>query len=176
MQPSLYRRVLGQAYETMPGAWQALHDSGTSSWHGRCTVDGGETASARLLAWLFRLPAEASDAPIVVSFEVSRESETWTRRIGARAMRSQQFAGPRPGSITEQFGVLAFDLDLPIRDERMDLVIAGGRCLGAPLPRLLLPRVRACEFVVVGRFCFDVSIALPIVGRLVRYRGWLTSR
>ena len=155
-----------------------MHDSGSSIWQGRCTVDGGETALARLLAWLFQLPAEAVDSSNTVEFEVSGKGETWTRRVGGRTMRSRQFVGPRskPGAIVEQFGMLAFDLDLPIHDGRVDLVIVAGRCLGFPLPGFLLPRVQAFEHVVGGRFCFDVTIGLPVAGRLVRYRGWLTDR
>ena len=43
------------------------------------------------------------------------------------------------------------------------------------LPAALRPRTRACERVdAEGRFRFDVALAVPLVGFLVRYRGWLT--
>jgi hypothetical protein len=50
------------------------------------------------------------------------------------------------------------------------------RCCGLPLPRALWPAIEASESQDDGRFCFDVRIALPLVGRLVHYRGWLTDR
>jgi hypothetical protein len=35
--------------------------------------------------------------------------------------------------------------------------------------------IEATETEEQGRFCFDVQIGLPLMGRLVRYRGWLAS-
>ena len=49
-----------------------------------------------------------------------------------------------------------------------------GWLFGLPLPRWLLPRSEAREYVEDDRFHFDVAIDAPLgIGRLVRYRGWL---
>ncbi len=42
------------------------------------------------------------------------------------------------------------------------------------MPRFLLPLGVAREYEADGRFHFDVPIALPLVGPLVHYKGWLT--
>jgi len=43
-----------------------------------------------------------------------------------------------------------------------------------PLPRFLMPGTVTHEQIdAEGRFAFDVEISAPLVGRLVRYRGWL---
>lgn len=42
-----------------------------------------------------------------------------------------------------------------------------------PLPLMLAPKSRAREWEADGRFWFDVPIALPLLGRIVHYRGWL---
>ena len=178
LKPSLYRRVLGSAYEEMPAAWRALHDSGASTWKGQCVCDPAETWAGRLISRLFRFPVSDSEAPISVEFAMSGAGETWTPRIGRRVMRSRQYIGVRGrrGAVVEQFGPLAFDLDLPIEKGRMDLVMTGARFLGVSLPRWCWPHVRAFETGAEGRFRFDVEISLPGIGRLVRYRGWLTDR
>jgi hypothetical protein len=178
LKPSLYRRVLGSAYEEMPVAWRALHDSGVSTWKGQCLCDPAETWAGRLVSRLFQFPTADSEAPISVEFTMSGAGETWTRRIGRRVMRSRQYIGVRGkrGAVVEQFGPLAFDLDLPIENGRMDLVMTGARCLGVSLPRWCWPRVHAFESGAEGKFRFDVEIGLPGIGRLVRYRGWLTDR
>ena len=178
LKPSLYRRVLGSAYEEMPVAWRALHDSGASTWKGQCLCDPAETWGGRLVSRLFQFPAGESEAPISVEFTMSGAGEVWTRRIGRRVMRSRQYIGVRGrrGAVVEQFGPLAFDLDLPIDKGRMDLVMTGARFLGVPLPRWCWPRVRAFETGGEGKFRFDVEIGLQGIGRLVRYRGWLTDR
>jgi hypothetical protein len=178
LRPSLYRRVLGAAYDRQSRAGQALHDAGPSHWKGRCTVTGAQTLAGRLMAWLFQLPAATDDAPIVVEFSASGTGELWTRRIGSRVMRSRQFIGLRrpAGWIVERFGILDFDLLVQVADGRLTLSMRGMRCCGLPLPRALWPMIEAAESEEEGRFCFDVQIGLPLVGRLVRYRGWLTDR
>jgi hypothetical protein len=35
--------------------------------------------------------------------------------------------------------------------------------------------IEAMESEEDGRFRFDVRIGLPLIGQLVRYRGWLTD-
>lgn len=178
LRPSLYRRVLGAAYDRQSRAGQALHDAGPSHWKGRCTVTGAETLAGRVMAWLFQLPAPTDDAPIVVEFTTAGTGELWTRRIGGRAMRSRQFIGLRrpAGWIVERFGILDFDLLVQVADGRLTLSMRGMRCLGVPLPRALWPMIEATESEEEGKFRFDVQIGLPLVGRLVRYRGWLTDR
>ena len=54
--------------------------------------------------------------------------------------------------------------------------MSGMRFAGMPLPRFCWPRIRAAETEQEGRFRFDVEIGLPGIGRLVRYRGFLTGR
>ena len=80
------------------------------------------------------------------------------------------------GWIVERFGVFDFDLEVQVGDERLELSMRGMRCCGLPLPRALWPAIEATESEEEGRFRFDVQIGLPLVGRLVRYRGWLTDR
>jgi len=177
--PSLYRRVLGRAYATLPEAGQKLHDGTGGTWRGRCSVEGPVTLAGRLVARLFALPPETADAPIEVDFVVEGGRETWIRRVGGRAMRSEQYIGLRrsAGWIVERFGPFAFDLAVPVTDGRLELVMAGMRFAGVPLPRFCWPLVRAAETEdEQGRFRFDVEIGLPWIGRLVRYRGFLTDR
>lgn len=178
LRPPLYRRVLGAAYGRQSRAGQALHDAGPSHWKGRCTVTGAQTLIGRLVAWLFQLPAPTDDAPIAVEFAASGTGELWTRRIGGRAMRSRQFIGLRKpaGWIVERFGILDFDLLVQVGDERLTLSMVGMNCGGLPLPRALWPVIEATETEEEGRFRFDVLIGLPLIGRLVRYRGWLADR
>lgn len=178
LKPSLYRRALGGTYEEMSAPWRALHDSGVSIWKGQCLCDPAETWVGRAISRLFQFPASESEAPISVEFTMSGAGEIWTRRIGRRVMRSRQYIGVRGkrGAVVEQFGPLAFDLDLPIEKGRMDLVMTGARFAGLALPRWCWPRIRAFETGAEGKFRFDVEIGLPGIGRLVRYRGWLTDR
>lgn len=52
--------------------------------------------------------------------------------------------------------------------------MVAGRCVGFPVPRMLLPVSETAESVdAEGRVTFDVAVSLPWLGRIVRYRGWL---
>lgn len=177
-QPSLYRRVLGATYERMSKAGQELHDGIPSRWAGRCSVDGPMTRIGRVIARLFGLPPAVEDAPIEVEFIVRNGRETWVRRVGDRTMRSHQYIGVRrpAGELVEQFGPFAFDLGVVVVNGRLELLMSGMRFAGLAMPRAIWPRIEASEEEKESHFCFDVEIGLPWIGRLVRYRGFLTGR
>jgi hypothetical protein len=58
-------------------------------------------------------------------------------------------------------------------DGRLRLVLRRWTFLGIPLPIGLAPQGHAIEFEQDGRFRFDVAIRAPLIGPIVRYRGWL---
>ncbi|HWW12506.1 MAG TPA: DUF4166 domain-containing protein, partial [Brevundimonas sp.] len=82
---------------------------------------------------------------------------------------------PRSGGrVSERFGPLSMDLSLTPEGGRLVYRVEGWRLGPIPLPRALGPSTQAFEEVDgQGRFVFDVTITAPLIGRLVRYRGWL---
>ena len=145
---------------------------------GRCSVEGGANPLARLLARLVGFPAAGQDVPVTVEMRADRDGEIWTRTIGGRKFRSHlaPVLGTRH-TVTERFGPVTFDLRLVASADGLDLVASRGRLGPLPLPRWLLPQSNARERVdAQGRFTFDVPIALPGIGRLVHYRGWLVPK
>ena len=173
--PSLYRRVLGRRYAELCPAGQVLHDAGTSVWSGRCDIDGAETAIGRLAARLLGFPRSATDVPIAVHFRTMHGREIWERHFPDRVLRSSQSigSGSWAGALVERFGPMAFRLGLRIEQQRLHLQMEGGRFLGMTLPRALLPRIDASESGDRARHTFHVEVAVPLLGRLVRYRGHL---
>ena len=51
--------------------------------------------------------------------------------------------------------------------------VARVTALSVRLPGRWFDKVQARESELEGRYRFDVAAALPVVGLLVRYRGWL---
>jgi hypothetical protein len=51
----------------------------------------------------------------------------------------------------------------------------GIRVSGVPLPRRLLPRMRAYKCATDGRYRFHVGFALPLIGDLLAYSGTLDA-
>ncbi|MEO8652010.1 MAG: DUF4166 domain-containing protein [Hyphomicrobiaceae bacterium] len=167
----LYARVMGQRFDALPDAVRAMHrvcgDAGAS---GEATVERGDGVAARLVATVMGFP-RAGTHPLHVTFIERDGVERWTRTFGDRSFTSD--LSERNGRVVERFGPLRFQFDLPSDARGLEMRIVGWSCFGVPLPLALAPQSMAREWAEAGRFHFDVPIALPLVGLVVHYRGWL---
>ena len=75
--------------------------------------------------------------------------------------------------LVERFGVLRFGFDLPSDGEGLAMSLKRWWIGPMPLPAILAPRSPAREWTETGVFQFDVPIRAPLIGLIVRYRGWL---
>lgn len=75
--------------------------------------------------------------------------------------------------MAERFGPIYFRCDLVGDHTGLQMAMQGWSILGVPLPLALAPRSQAREWPEDGRFHFDVPVSLPLIGRIVHYRGWL---
>lgn len=169
--PPLYARVMGADFERLPPAVRAMHqvlrDGGA---RGRATVTRGRSPVARLAAALIGFPPEG-EHDLHVAFAERRGGECWTRDFSGRRFSSHLSA--RGGRLEERFGPFSFAFRLPAGEAGLAMEMTGWRLGPLPLPLALAPRTPAREWEEGGRFHFDVAIALPLVGPVVRYRGWL---
>lgn len=170
----LYARVMGDGFATIPEVTRRLHRGRPAiTAEGEAVVIGAKNAAGRLVAKLFGMPGEASRVPIRVLIESRDGREHWTRFFDGKPMRSvMQRAGD--GVIEESFGPVAIRMVLVPRADGLDMVRSSGRLGPIPLPSFLLPSIKAEERVEGGRrHRFDVEIGLPLIGRIVAYRGYL---
>lgn len=171
----LYARAIGPGFDALPAAIRALHETpGRSLWRGEAATEGASGPLAALVAGMVGFPKAQAACPAEVVIEADGDRSVWRRRIGGHAFASV-LSAPRPGGrVRERFGPLSVELRLTPEGERLVYRVEGWRLGPIPLPRFLGPSTRAHEAVDgEGRFVFDVEISLPLVGRLVRYRGWL---
>jgi len=169
--PPLYARAMGAPFEALPQAVRDLHDlCADSGAAGEAVVTRGHGPIVRLLARLMGFPPEGR-WPLHVAFAARRGAEVWTRDYGSHIMKSE--LSLRPGGVTERFGPIRLAFDLLPHPHGLDMRPAGWSLLRIPVPRVLAPRIAATEREENGRFVFDVSAALPLVGPVVHYRGWL---
>ncbi|MGE3648386.1 MAG: DUF4166 domain-containing protein [Reyranellaceae bacterium] len=174
----VYERVCGrQAYALLPAPIRALHDNvSRARWSGRADVVGAANPLAFIAARLVGLPRAARNVDVAVEFEVRDGVERWQRSFGGRPFVSLQYAGEGAdaGTVIERFGALSFALRNRLGSEGLSQEIAAAYVLGIRLPQLFWPRVHARERLDgQGRFTFSVGIAVPLLGRLVAYEGWL---
>jgi len=171
--PPLYARVMGPRFAALPPAVRAMHDilrDGGAS--GRARVTRGRNGAARLVAGLFRFPREGAH-DLRVAFTERDGREGWVRDFSGR--RFGTMLAERGGLLTERFGALGFGFALPSDGAGLRMVLRRWWLGPFPLPLALAPRTEAREWEEGGRFHFDVAIALPLIGPLVHYRGWLVK-
>lgn len=169
--PPLYRRVMGIRFDALPPAVRAIHEiCGDGGARGEAVVTGGSNPLARLVARIMRFPRPGT-WPLHVAFTETDGVERWTRHFGERGFHSH--LGESDGMLTERFGPMRFRFELPSDEGGLEMRMAGWRILGVPLPLALASRSPAREWQEGDRFRFDVPIALPLIGTIVHYSGWL---
>jgi saccharopine dehydrogenase-like NADP-dependent oxidoreductase len=174
---TLFRRLLGNAYDALPPVIRQAHQV-----HGVLVLEGKADAASPdhvLGAWiarLFRLPRSGVDMPVRVEMRSEDDgSETWTRIYPGVTMRSNlRNADSATHQVDEVLGPLSIRLQWNASERGLQLRTISARMFGCPLPDFLRPRSHASETVGAnGQFYFNVSIALPQIGTIVRYEGSL---
>ena len=175
----LYRRILGDAWHGLPSSVRELHSvNGTRLFAGEATVERGRGWLARAVAATIGFPSAGENIPVIVRFDNSPRREKWTRNFAGRTFSSLQFEGKGAAEhlLCERFGAIMLGIAL-VRDEsRLVLVPRRWSIAGVPMPLSLCPRADAYEAEENGKFRFHVAITMPLVGLIVRYRGWLAPK
>ncbi|HEY6940469.1 DUF4166 domain-containing protein [Dokdonella sp.] len=167
----VFERALGSAFDTLDACVRAVHrERGTRRYAGEVEVERGLHPLAALCAWATRLPP-AGRGPIEVEIAAGAADERWSRRVGTHVMRSRLWE--RDGLLHERLGAVTFVFRLRAHAGAIEWTVERVRALGLPLPSRWFAAVGAREAACDGRYTFDVRAALPRVGLLVRYRGWL---
>ncbi len=175
-----FERALGATvFKALPKEVSRFHDpSGPPVWEGRADVTGGRWIVPRVLARVFGFPKAGRQVPVTVTIDRDTSTdgvpvERWTRCFAGRQMTSLLRA-ETTGLLSERFGPLTFDIPVRPRPGGLEMPVSGWRIGRWKLPRLLAPQAAARESTDdQGRFHFDVHLRAPMIGTIVRYRGWL---
>lgn len=173
---TLYQRVLGEAFDRLVEPVRTLHSFETMArYRGEALIKGAANPLSAIVARLFGFPRGGQGVPVDVTLTQVDGVETWTRTFGGRTLQSRQEEGRGryEGLVVERFGPTRFGMAVTEADGRLRLVLRRWDVLGVPMPRWLMPRVLSGEHADDGRFHFLVDISVPVLGRLVRYEGWL---
>ena len=173
---SLYERILGSAFATLPPKLQELHGSNAPRrWTGVASVRRGRGWPANLIAALVGFPRSQSQVPVTVTFSSQNGVERWTRTFGDQSFSSVQTCGTGKDQylLVERFGIASFALALVIEDGRLLLIPRQWALAGIPMPSIFLPTGTSYETVQNGQFGFNVEISMPLIGKIVAYKGTL---
>ena len=172
----VYRRLLGEGFETLAGEIQSLHDIDREKiYKGRANITRGKNPLGSLICALFGFPKAGQDIEVSIRREPLGDNlELWERRFNGRKMRSTQAVGTgrRSHMIIERFGPIAVNLTYTQDGDRYRVATNGWRAFGIPMPKILSPYGDVYERAVGGKFHFHVELCVPLIGRLVTYIGW----
>ncbi len=172
----LYSRILGDVWQQLPETIREMHDlTGFKRALGEAKVERGKGKIACFIATLFGFPLEGESVPVCVDFSLRDGKEYWRRTFAGKSFLSIQSEGEKSYErlVCERFGMFAFGLAVVVADGKLQLIIRRWNIMGIPLPLFLAPGGYSYESEESGNFHFNVEITAPIVGLIVRYRGWL---
>lgn len=130
---------------------------------------------------------DAGELLTLAEFEPAFSSRQRPGRVHARTAPAAAAARASHGGSTselsqdgeylvERFGPLRFGFHLAADGEGLTMHLKRWWLGPIALPLALAPRSLAREWEADGRFQFDVPIALPLIGTVVYYRGWLQRK
>ena len=178
-QASLYRRILGDAYEHLPPLVRDMHEvRDRHTARGRGRVTRGSNLASRLLADVLGMPPEAADIPVETTFALEGGAETITRNYNSaflitRQAMAQSRSHGGSSLLQERFGPVALFIALEGTEEGITFHLERVSLLGIRLPSVFSPGVIARERVKDGLYHYFVRIELPLIGMLVEYEGLL---
>ena len=172
---SLYRRVMGEAFDALPPVLRRFHglEAGGRAG-GLLRVTRGDGRLRNLVAGAVGLPEAGEQVPLELHVLVEGDRERWVRAFGARRMVSVQWA--RGDMLMEGVGGVRFGFEVVIEPGGARFVCRRNWLLGLPLPSWLTTRIEAEVRGGDEGWWLRVTVTAPLVGRLVEYEGEVTQR
>jgi hypothetical protein len=175
---SLYRQVLGDSWNQVAEPVRRMHASQSIvRAHGHLRIEHGRHRLARFLARLLRLPDPSPAAVTQLVVTTRPDGERWHRTFNGRRFDTRQSTASR-SELIERFGALELRFHLDASNGSLvyvqrDAALRVG-FVRVPLPRAWAPRVQAREDPAgPKRIKVDVRIALPSLGPLITYDGFI---
>lgn len=167
---SLYRRLLGRAFDSLPAALQQFHDV-TTEWRGRASfrITRGKGWLRNLVATVGGLPRAGDAVPMRLRVVAEGDAERWQRDFGGHKMESVQRAWN--GLMVESFGAIALGFRLVADPPALRLELARFWVLGLPWPTALAPHGAGVEVGQDDGCAIVVTACAPLLGEIVRYEG-----
>ena len=165
----VFRACCGADFHLLPETIQRAH-TGRIHLQGNVQVARGGTLG-NLVANALRLPEAGEAVAMSVDGDHQPDCMIWDRSFDGRRFRS---CFRRDGDhLIESIGPFRLHLRLAVADHRLRYVLDRVSLFGIAWPRALAPHLHAWEGEADGRYDFGVEVRLPLIGRLVCYRGRL---
>jgi hypothetical protein len=177
--PGLYPGLLGRSWLDLDPAIRRLHfHGGHLQASGIFELRHGPGVLARIVRWLWRLPASGRGVQARLVIMGESQSERWVRTFGDRSLITTQRASP-DGNLAEQTGPLELRFRLEVAERGLTYRPAGaGLTVGRwriRLPGWMSPRVDAREErpPAAHHTHVRVTVSAPLTGLVLSYEGLL---
>ena len=175
MSASAVAQVLGDAFASLPVEVRTAHGGETLLLTGKANADVGRGWVQALIRALFGFPRPGQGMPVSIAFSTDAAGrDSWRRDFDGRrySSRMEPGTGRRAGLLVERQQLFTWVFRLSVDAERrLILDVVAAEFLRIPIPWVLAPRCHAFETGADGRFTFDITVDLPVFGRLIRYWG-----
>jgi hypothetical protein len=167
---ALYRRVLGEVFDSLPPALYRFHDlEGGGRAAGVVRVTRGKGWVRNGIASLLRLPSQGTSVRLQLEVSAEGNRERWRRTFNGAPMQTCQWA--HHGWLVETAGPFRLGYRLAASREGLRFDLQRAWFYFLPLPPAMAPKIQA---VATGRqdgWSIRVRAELPVVGLLVQYEG-----
>lgn len=172
---ALFPTLLGaDAWQALPAPVQRMHGSPARVVaQGEADIEGASHLIARLLRRLLGLPEPALRQSLRVVITPDGMRETWARYFATRRMQSVLSRREGSALLYERLGPTTLGFTLRRDGDAIDWSLQRVWAFGIPVPRACCGNVLSRSGCSDGRYTFTVDTRLPLIGRLVAYRGWL---
>ena len=165
----LYQQMLGEAFEVLPPVLKRFHSVGSITARGVLRVTRGRGLLLGIIATVMRLPLSGEQVPLFLQVDTRGGVEYWTRDFDKVRLQTTQWR--QYGLLMETAGPMRFGFRLVGDDTGMRFEFVRGWLGLIPVPAFLCPRVEAVTTVQEEGWWVQVSINLPVLGRLMEYEG-----
>lgn len=157
------------AFAKLPELVQKAH-RGTIKLSGTAKVERGWGLGG-LIAAIMGLPKSNPKAELTVMAWHFPDQIVWSRTFDGKAFEST--FKKDEDFLVEQMGPLSLYLQPMCEGGRLVYRLIATQIGPIALPRALAPSMNAWESEKDGKYMFEVSVRLPIIGPMIRYSGTL---
>ncbi|MCZ2496126.1 DUF4166 domain-containing protein [Xylophilus sp. Kf1] len=169
---SIYQQAMGPAFGKLPKLVQQFHMlQGVHRLSGSVEIIAPVTVLAKLLARCLGTPLVTQKGALRFELRADTGLEIWVRHFPGKTMKSEMVIFN--GSLVERIGFARVAFSLQATSKKLEMKLAKLHFLGVPCPTWLLPVIVAEETESEGKLYFFVQAALPFIGLVTHYKGYL---
>jgi hypothetical protein len=169
---SLYRRILGPQFDTLPEVLKTFHDAPSGGRaRGTLQVERGSGLLPNALASILGLPRAGKDVPVRLEVRVEGDRERWLRHFPEHCLRSTQWA--KGNLLMESSRLGAFSSALVVDRSSLRYEFRRAWFAGIPLPSWLSPYIDGRVDASEKGWRVSVHVYAPFLGQIVQYHGWV---